>query len=486
MVNQRPRHAAQFWRATAVAGLLVAGVVAPGAGGCAHRTGGPPNDPKGMRASYGAAAVGPAAALHLWWPLTAPEVAAVAGIPAARQGDYRALLALAILASGDVRDAEGVSRIQQRVDQFVAAVRPLIARAPDDWHRGYELHRAMHRTFFAAGGDLNGYDANQPRLTRIFASGQYNCLSSALLYVILARAFDLPVRGVSTPTHAFVELGPPGARPIEIETTSSLGFDLVHDRKFFAEQAAVWSAQRGLPPLSFEDYQRRQVMTPARLVAMAMLNQLPGASEEDQLRLSEMAAVVDTESAELQRNRLAIYAIEAGRLRDTSAWPTIIRFLDWVSPAVVDLRARLRDTESQRIGSWLHWYRGEALMKVGRQAEAMAVFESGVDRIDPTWQDAPQLRNNYWALFTQRLIALLEGKGFQDAEQLVLRHLEGCRADTTCAHNASVMYDSWAVDHYNAGNWPAAREVLQRCIVRLPEDASCRSRLTELESQHRF
>jgi hypothetical protein len=26
-------------------------------------------------------------------------------------------------------------------------VRPTIAAAADDWHRGYELHRAMHKRF---------------------------------------------------------------------------------------------------------------------------------------------------------------------------------------------------------------------------------------------------------------------------------------------------------------------------------------------------
>jgi tetratricopeptide (TPR) repeat protein len=344
----------------------------------------------------------------------------------------------------------------------------------------------MHRTFFTGAGELDGYDAHQPRLTRIFTTGRYNCLSSALLFIVLGRAFDLPVRGVSTPTHAFVELGAPGTRPIEIETTSSLGFDLVHDRKFFAEQAAAWSARRGLPPLSFEDYQRRQVLTPAGLVALAMRNELPGSSEEDQLRLAEVAAAVDPDSVEIQRNRLTVYALEAGRLRDKGAWPTMIRFLDLVSPVVVELAARQRDTVSQSIAAWLNWYRGDALMNVGRQDEAMAVFEAGVDRIDPRWEDAAALRNNYWALFTQRLIRLLDSKSFPQAEQLVLRHLEKCRADDTCAANAEVMYGNWAVEHYNVGNWPAARQVLQNCVARLPSAAECRSRLEEIESQHRF
>jgi hypothetical protein len=140
--------------------------------------------------------------LHTWWPLTEPEVVALRGLPAARQGDAHALLALAVLASGDHRDAASYARYQLRVDGFVADLRPVMQAAADDWHRGYELNRAMHRVFFSAGqGDLGGYDLEQARVTRIFDGGQHNCLSSAMLYAVLARAFALPVRAAFVPTH---------------------------------------------------------------------------------------------------------------------------------------------------------------------------------------------------------------------------------------------------------------------------------------------
>ena len=125
-----------------------------------------------------------------------------------RRGDAHALLALALVASGDHRDAASHADFTARVDRFIAELGPTMAAAADDWHRGYELNRAMHRQFF--GGErteLGSYDFNQARLTGVFTSGHYNCLSSAVLYVVLARAFGLPVRAVVVPTHVFVELG---------------------------------------------------------------------------------------------------------------------------------------------------------------------------------------------------------------------------------------------------------------------------------------
>src|SRR5262245_29280265 len=116
--------------------------------------------------------------LHTWWPLTMPEAAALRGLEPARQGDARALLALAIVASGDRREPADHAAYQQRVDQFLASVKPTVEAAADDWHRGYELHRAMHRAFFAGqGAELGGYEFHQARVTGIFTSGHYNCLS---------------------------------------------------------------------------------------------------------------------------------------------------------------------------------------------------------------------------------------------------------------------------------------------------------------------
>src|ERR1051325_638015 len=152
--------------------LLLAGACATGGGGKVPGRHAGADVPEPARSGYGNTE------LHTWWPLTPPEVAALRALPAARQGDPRALLALGIVASGDHRDAASHASYHQRVDQFVAGLRPSIAGAADEWHRGYELHRAMHRTFFPGDKvELGGYDFYQGRITGIFATGTYNCLS---------------------------------------------------------------------------------------------------------------------------------------------------------------------------------------------------------------------------------------------------------------------------------------------------------------------
>jgi len=243
-VKHRPRLAAAFLSASTL-GALVSCATASSWTPPAQRD--TRDDPAAVRPGFGNQA------LHTWWPLTAPEVAALDGLVAAKRGDAHALLALGLVASGDHRDAASQAEFTARLDRFVAQLRPTMAAAADDWHRGYELNRAMHRELFnGESTDLAGYQFEQARLTGIFTTGRYNCLSSTVLYVVLARAFGLPVRAAVVPTHVFAEIGAPGSKVFEVETTSNKGFDWVHDARFYKEDAASWSGNRGLQPVTYE------------------------------------------------------------------------------------------------------------------------------------------------------------------------------------------------------------------------------------------
>jgi len=426
-------------------------------------------------------------ALHVWWPLTPPEEEALRGLEAARRGDAHALLALAIAASGDRRDAAAYAAYQQRVDQFVAALRPTIAAAPDDWHRGYELHRAMHRTFFAGGTtELGGYVFEQARVTGIFSDGHYNCLSSTMLFLVLARSFDLPVRAAVVPTHAFVELGKPGGKVIEIETTSATGFDWVHDARFFHEQAASWSGQRGLRPTTLEEYRHRALLEPYRLIALAMLDGHSGAGPADRDRLDELAGVLDPDSPDAQRSRIDAYAAEANVLYERKAWRTTVKLFDAVRPAIAELAARSRDPKTLEMAWFSTWYDAHALMIEGRQDEAMALMAEGLAHLDARWDQAAALRNNYVGVLVRRLSELMARPDYPAAARTFEKYRDVCLSDATCAGDAGIVYANWAIDRQNAGDWQAARQILQECIKQLPGDGRCQDQLTDLESRHRF
>jgi len=426
-------------------------------------------------------------AFHVWWPMTPPEEAALRGLEAARRGDARALLALALTASGDRRDAASYAAFQRRVDQFVAELRPTMAAARDEWHRGYELHRAMHRAFFAGGStELGGYSVDQARVTGIFTGGHYNCLSSTMLYLVLARSFDLPVRAAAVPTHVFVELGRPGARSIQIETTAATGYDWVHDARFFREQAAGWSGQRGLRPTTFEEFQHRRILEPYQLMALAMLDAHSGGGEQDRSRLDELANLVDPRSADAQRARIDAYGNEANALFDRKAWRTMLKLFDIVGPAVADIATASKDAKTLEVAWFTSWYHAYALMIEGRPEESLAMMSTGLAHLDPRWGQAAALRSNLIGLLVSHLAELIDRHDYPAAARAFSRYRDACLSDATCANDAGIVYTNWSIDRQNAGDWQGARQVLEQCTSELPADGRCRNQLTELEGRHQL
>jgi len=442
-------------------------------------------DPAKLRPGYGNES------LHTWWPLTDAEVATIANADKARQGDAHALLAFAIMGSGTVRDAAGYARITQRFDAFIESERAAIDAAPDEKTRGDLLNRAMHKFFFTGAANpkdpqLGAYQLDQARLASIFDGGHYNCISSALLYTSIGRAFSLPVRGVVTKTHAFVELDPDGTdERVDVETTYPEGFGKVHDAKYYAEQAKDWSSARGLEPMTLEDYQKREILAPYVMVARAMNDKRIMVDPETQNRLSEVAAILAPDDADLVHNRLAAYANEANWLFDHKAFRTILRMIEIVSPFVSSVPDHFRGDDRMLADvGWIAWHDAKALSVVERGDEAVAIANDFYDRVQPTWPEAAKLKLDFLWILADRMTELQTKGEYEKSLAVIEKHIGACHDDSTCLNNLYLTFDGWCVKEQLAKDWPAAKKVMQTCISLLPDDTRCHHTLEGLNDQH--
>lgn len=148
-------------------------------------------------------------------PLTALERSLAAH---ARDGrlEGTTLLDAALLASG-VPEAE----IPAAAKRVRAALAPAIARASaqkGEAARGRTLLVAMHDTV------LRRYELSATELDHVERTGEFNCLSSALLYLVASEGVLTTARGVVTPHHAFVRVTV-GGKTVDVETTTPAGFD---------------------------------------------------------------------------------------------------------------------------------------------------------------------------------------------------------------------------------------------------------------------
>jgi hypothetical protein len=75
------------------------------------------------------------------------------------------------------------------------------------------------------------YITDQTKMTLLLDKGDYNCVSSAVLYLILTRSVGLNTMGEETRDHAFCTLRTAGDS-FDVETTTIMGFDPGSKKEF--------------------------------------------------------------------------------------------------------------------------------------------------------------------------------------------------------------------------------------------------------------
>ncbi len=119
---------------------------------------------------------------------------------------------------------------------------------------------------------LKRYVESQTRLDVLLDNGTYNCVSSAVLYMILAAAQDVPVHGVQTSDHAFcrvpLESDPEGG--FDVETTIPYGFD--PGRRHDAVD--TFSGRTGFVYVPPGNYRRRTEIGEKDMIALIYQNRL--------------------------------------------------------------------------------------------------------------------------------------------------------------------------------------------------------------------
>jgi tetratricopeptide (TPR) repeat protein len=129
--------------------------------------------------------------------------------------------------------------------------------------RGDYILSFMHKKF------LTRYSVNQTRMDTLLVNGSYNCVSSAVLYTILASAAGLKTRGVVTRDHAFVTVEA-GEETIDAETTNPYGFDPGNRREFHD----AFGRATGFAYVPARNYRDRTDVDAGELVSLILHNRI--------------------------------------------------------------------------------------------------------------------------------------------------------------------------------------------------------------------
>lgn len=432
-----------------------------------------PGDTAFDRSAFGTAP------LPFWSQLTPPEIRALQGRDRAAAGDDGALLQLAIFASGDRRSDSAYAAITARFDAFVAREHADLAAFKNPDLRAERLLRDMHAGFFKRGtvvsGPQPGYDYDQSAFTGIFADGRFNCVSSAILYMLLAREFGFTVKGAVMPFHAYVHLVFPNGTSAEVETTTPDGYEKAHAGSAAPTRYPNWYYARGLDPKVALDYARRRLVDPIDLIGFNMRNQhLFALSLRDRYRLLEAGAWVNPADRQAQTDRMAVWELEFQYLSARGQWEPAHRMFAAIAPLLPEARACMAaDSIPNDHPAWLAYSRARADLEVGRSDEAAAFSDTALAWIPAGGDAKGALRGNVMGLLMRISQKFVEADRFPQAERLLLKYPAYAKDSAEYRANLSWVYANWSQIDWKKSDWASAIERLEKAMpYARPKDAA--------------
>lgn len=168
--------------------------------------------------------------------------------------DSHNLLEASLIASG-VDNRLQRAEYEQRVDAWMAELRQQGRLTGNPLAQARAIHEYLHEHAFTGR-----YRDDASDLTHVFERGEFNCVSSAVLFLCLARRAGLPAHGVELPGHALAQLRT-NRETVDIETTCDRWFEVLNAPGRLELVRQVTGYRRG------SDSQRR-VINDVQLIAI--------------------------------------------------------------------------------------------------------------------------------------------------------------------------------------------------------------------------
>jgi tetratricopeptide (TPR) repeat protein len=393
-------------------------------------------------------------------------------------------------AEGGVKPGEAGLRPSEAVDQLAVLPEPLTAGAfleaalAFSGAQGRELEeaRAQVRALAAAAAELGDgsprekaerllemlhrrvfrqYDERQTRLDDLLNTGRFNCVSSAVLYGLLARSLGLEFRAVQTPDHAFIRVLDRG-KGWDVETTNPYGFD-PGSRREFTDSFGRVTGYSYVPP---GQYSRRKEIGDKGLLALILFNRNAYDTETGRYLEALQPAVdahalrQDPESLErlaLSSLNVASFYGQAGRYEEG------VRFLGGATRRLDDPRlARVRE---DLLHNW-----AVSLIEAGRLEEAQGLIDqhrAGGELSEREWRN---LGVSIWQLRAREA----SRRDFGEAAAMLRKALESLGPEPGLVSGYEVYVHNQMAALVNSGRLEEARAVLDEALRVLPSSSLLR------------
>jgi len=351
------------------------------------------------------------------------------------------LIRAALLLSG--ADASTVTADTAQLERIIADLSRAVSAVRDPYRRGEAVLEYIHAQL------LTSYHVTQARLDTLLATGHFNCVSSAVLYLILGRAVGLHVEAAYTPDHAFCTVDV-GGKLVDVETTNRYGFDPGTKKAFRDAFGATGFTY--VPP---GDYLRRSATDAKGLLSfilqdrMALLEQRRDYAEAVGLAIDRYTLLRTQATYDDGANEIANYC---SALNDQGRYSEALDFLRRAT--------RIYGTAPvlQRAGAILVQNETARLSKKNAFKEALGVIEEGLVE---GWTDATAASSLRASVAERRVLAQGKDLPFREAVAAATRsYREGELPD---AFYKNYLYSLYATEAHTlavGGDYLRAAAVL--------------------------
>ncbi len=304
---------------------------------------------------------------------------------------------------------------------------------------------------------LSRYSVFQPRVDTAVDTGTFNCVSSAVLYAILARSVGLDVAGVRTADHAFCSVMVNGIS-VDVETTNAAGFD-PGTKKEFTDSFGAVTGYSYVPPTN--DRNRRSIGL-RELLALILYNRAAEEGAAGHFREAIGPAVSAYALVRTEDFRQAMditFSNYASLLAMRGDFGPAIDFFDAARSSWgerPDLAQRRQEITHNRIVS---------LIEKGSRDEAAALLEAPSTRDvlgAADWTDLSVF------LVQSRAAAAARGGAFREAADQVAAGLKSLGQNTELLRAYEAYVHNAFAALYNARRLEEARQTLEDGLSAYP------------------
>ncbi|MBN2626937.1 MAG: hypothetical protein JXA95_09760 [Spirochaetales bacterium] len=157
-----------------------------------------------------------------------------------------------------------VQDLTGQVDDFTSSVLPSWSDMSDA-QKGEELLLWLHGEVL-----IGNYHTDQTRMDILLNRGDYNCVSSAVLYLIFSRAAHLQSAGEETTDHAFCTVTTQEGDKIDVETTTAAGFDPGTKKEF----TQAFTGRTGFTYVAPGNYRQRKPASDKDMITLILQNRI--------------------------------------------------------------------------------------------------------------------------------------------------------------------------------------------------------------------